>query len=114
MQPVRVIRDPGLHARIIRRDPLTYRDGADERIDRPAHVRAASGLAWLGDRLAIIQDDASFIALIDASGNAGGSAESKDGGGGPRAGGTVSVHPVPGGIDVLTLPPGAGGLRQFD
>lgn len=79
--------DPTLGARIVRRVPLRYADGADAATDRPAHVRAASGLAWVGDRLAIVQDDANFIALVDpGSGHAG----------------------------VVTLPAGRHGLRQFD
>jgi hypothetical protein len=50
-------------------------------------VRAGSSLAWFGNRLAVIQDDAHFIALID---------------------------PKDGRIDALSLPVGEGGLRQFD
>ena len=55
--------------------------------DRPAHVRAGSGLAFFHKQLAIIQDDANFIALVDPS--------------------SAIVH-------ALTLPRGVGGLRQFD
>ena len=46
---------------------MRYAAGADPAHDRPAHVRAASGLVWVRDRLAVIQDDASFIALVDPS-----------------------------------------------
>ncbi|AKF06537.1 hypothetical protein DB32_003686 [Sandaracinus amylolyticus] len=49
------------------RRELFYDAGADPAIDRPAHVRSGSGLAWLGSRLVIAQDDASFLALLDAS-----------------------------------------------
>ena len=66
---------------------MTYAAGADSSADRPAHVRAASGLAWFGDRLAVVQDDANFIALVDPA--------------------TGLADPVP-------LPPGPGGVRQFD
>lgn len=52
-------------ARIVSRRPMLYRAGADPALDRPAHVRAASGLAWLGDRLAVVQDDAHFVALVE-------------------------------------------------
>src|SRR5690606_19389198 len=45
---------------------LLYAQGADPALDRPAHVRAGSGLAWLGPRLVVVQDDASFLALLDA------------------------------------------------
>jgi hypothetical protein len=79
--------DPALVARVIRRIPLRYRDGADASLDRPAHVRSASGICWLGHELAVIQDDAAFLALVDPS--------------------TFAVR-------ALTLPPGSDGLRQFD
>jgi hypothetical protein len=49
----------------VRRTPLLYANGADIEADRPAHVRAASGLAWVGRQLAVVQDDANFVALID-------------------------------------------------
>lgn len=45
------------------RRALRYRDGPDAGQDRPAHVRAASGCCWWGERLAIVQDDANFLAL---------------------------------------------------
>ena len=59
------MRDPGLAAIVRSQIPLVYADGADTATDRPAHVRAASGLARLNGQIALIQDDASFIALID-------------------------------------------------
>ena len=56
-------------ARVISRRALHYSEGADASVDRPAHVRAGSALAWLGEpscsRLAVVQDDASFLALVD-------------------------------------------------
>lgn len=66
---------------------MRYAAGADAAHDRPEHVRAASGLAWVGDRLAVIQDDASFVALVD---------------------------PATGLAEAFALPAGAGGVRQFD
>jgi hypothetical protein len=66
---------------------MRYAAGADPSHDRPAHVRAASGLAWVRDRLAVIQDDASFIALVD---------------------------PATGFAEAFPLPAGANGARQFD
>lgn len=66
---------------------MRYSAGADASIDRPEHVRAASGIAWIGARLAVVQDDANFLALVD---------------------------PDTGMADAITLPAGAGGLRQFD
>lgn len=54
-------------ARIRSRRPLFYGDGATQ--DRPAHVRAASGLTWMhvngAERLLVAQDDASFLASVD-------------------------------------------------
>jgi hypothetical protein len=80
-------RDLALSARIVSASPLHYETGADPSVDRPAHVRAASGVAWVGDRLVVVQDDANFIALVD-----------------PR---DSSVTPI-------ALPAGPGGHRQFD
>lgn len=79
--------DPALTARVTRRIPLHYTAGADPALDRPPHVRAGSGIAWVGERLAVVQDDASFVVL---------------------------VHPGTLHVDAVTLPPGADGLRQFD
>lgn len=80
-------RDPRLQATVTDGWPLLYAQGPDPTLDRPGHVRAGSGLVRLGDRLAVVQDDAHFLALVD-----------------PLA---QSVHAV-------TLPAGPGGLRQFD
>jgi hypothetical protein len=80
-------RDPSLRARIVRTVPLVYADGANPALDRPAHVRAGSGLAWIGGVLAVMQDDANFVALAD---------------------------PATGLCRAVTLEAGEGGLRQFD
>ena len=56
-------------------------------LDRPAHVRAGSSLARVAGRLALIQDDANFVALVDPD--------------------TLHVRAIP-------LPTGASGQRQFD
>ena len=66
---------------------MHYAGGADPATDRPAHVRAASGIAWVGRRLAVIQDDANFVALVD---------------------------PASGLAEAVALPRGAGGRRIFD
>ena len=66
---------------------MRYAGGALAADDRPEHVRAASGLTWVGDRLAVIQDDASFLAL---------------------------VNPETGFAEAFPLPAGADGVRQFD
>lgn len=80
-------RDSALTATVLTRTPLRYADGADASQDRPEHVRAGSSLTWFGNRLAVIQDDAHFIALID---------------------------PKQGRVDAMPLPAGEEGLRQFD
>lgn len=86
--PVRTLRgDPWLHARVLRTFPLLYAAGANRTLDRPAHVRAGSGVAWLGERLAVVQDDAAFLALIDPA--------------------TAAARAIP-------LPATEGGVRQFD
>lgn len=63
--------DPSLRAIVESRQALFYTEGADPSLDRPAHVRAGSGIAWLAmpggaPRLVVAQDDASFLALLDA------------------------------------------------
>lgn len=82
-------------ARITSRTPLWYTAGADSSLDRPAHVRAGSGLALVdtprGRRLLVAQDDAAFLALV-----------------------TVDAHGRPVDVEPLTLPAGPGGARQFD
>jgi hypothetical protein len=78
--------DPSLEARVVARRALVYADGPDPALDRPAHVRAASGLAWVAGRLAVIQDDANFLAIVD---------------------------PATGRADAVLLPAGPGGRRQL-
>jgi len=78
--------DPMLVARLGQRVSLCYAGGADATLDRPAHVRAGSGLARVGDRLVVVQDDAAFLALVD-----------------PRTGLA----------DAVTLPADDDGRRQF-
>lgn len=58
--------DNRLSARIVRRTALHYKEGVDDDADRPPHVRAASSLATFEEHLAIIQDDTSYLALVDA------------------------------------------------
>jgi len=81
------LQDTALAATVLSKVPLYYTEGADASLDRPEHVRAGSSLAWFGNRIAVIQDDAHFVALID---------------------------PKDGQVDALPLPVGEGGLRQFD
>jgi len=84
---IRAERDPTLHATVLKSVPLRYSKGADPTLDRPTHVRAGSSLTWFGDRLALIQDDANFLVLIEPD----------------------SLQ-----VDAIPLPTGEGGLRQFD
>lgn len=87
MQTVRARLDPSLSARVVRSVTLRYAAGADASLDRPAHVRSASGIARVGGRILVIQDDANFVAIPD---------------------------PATGLCGSITLPAGEGGLRQFD
>jgi hypothetical protein len=92
MSGVRARVEPSLGARVIGRTSLLYARGADRSLDRPAHVRAGSALARLGgQRLAVVQDDACFVAILD-------------GVGGPRA--AVAVRDV--------QLPATEGVRLFD
>lgn len=79
--------DPALSATITARVPLHYTEGLGSDFDRSAWVRSGSGLAWVPTGLAIVQDDANFIAVHD---------------------------PSTGRTGCITLPAGEGGLRQFD
>lgn len=56
---------PDLRVTVERTLPLWYRDGAAPALDRPAFVRAGSGVTWWGGRLAVVQDDTAFVALVD-------------------------------------------------
>lgn len=76
--------DPTLSIRILGVRELRYDDAASSGDDRPAHIRAASGLAMVGGRLAVIQDDAAFIGFVDDR------------------------------VTALPLPRGAGGRRRFE
>jgi hypothetical protein len=76
-----------LVARVAACTPLRYQAGAHLALDRPAHVRAASGAAFIAGRLAVIQDDANFIAFIDLA---------------------------TGVVDSIALPAGIDEKRQFD
>jgi len=77
--------DPDLAIRILSTRTLHYTADASPDDDRPPHVRAASGLAFTGGRLVVIQDDAAFI-------------------------GTVARDEV----SAISLPRGVGGRRRFE
>ena len=72
-------------ANILSSRPLAYAAGGDTSEDRSAHVRAASGIARVGDRMVIVQDDTAFLAVI--AGDA---------------------------VDPIALPRGANGKRRFE
>ena len=57
--------DPELTATIVRHTPLYYRDRAAPDSERPPFVRAGSSLARVRAGLAVLQDDANYLALID-------------------------------------------------
>lgn len=57
--------DPALSAKVMREVDMVYEDSPSDIDDRPPHVRAASGLVRFQDYLAVIQDDANWLALID-------------------------------------------------
>jgi hypothetical protein len=79
--------DFSLSAHITRTFPLLYLEGPAPKLDRPPHVRSASGIAWVGTYFVVVQDDANFIALVDST-------KQK--------------------VTAVTLPAGEGGKRQFD
>ena len=85
MRMRRAVIDERLSARIVSERPLRYTTPASPGDDRPDHVRAASGLAVLGDKLVVIQDDAAFLAIVDGDE-----------------------------VDAITLPAGPGGRRRFE
>lgn len=65
---IRAIRDDSIAPRIVSSRPLLYTEGADSNADRPAHVRAGSGLAWHKSELFVVQDDANFVARASLDG----------------------------------------------
>lgn len=62
--------DEALAAHIVARTPMVYQDEVRSEFGRPAHVRAASSLAFFCEHLAIIQDDANFLAMVDPADHA--------------------------------------------
>lgn len=62
----RAVQDPDLEACVTGSLAMVYQEGASAEEDRPPHVRAASGLSAFMEYLAVIQDDANWLALIDA------------------------------------------------
>lgn len=79
--------DPSLKARIVRRIPLLYDDAPDRNVERLPYVRAGSSLTCFREYIAVVQDNANFIALINLS---------------------------TGRAQSLTLPAGSDGDRIFD
>ncbi|HEY4056355.1 MAG TPA: hypothetical protein VGM39_07090 [Kofleriaceae bacterium] len=60
--------DPTLSVRILSTRTLRYDTPSDPREDRPAHVRAASGIAIQHGRLVIAQDDTLFFGVVSRDG----------------------------------------------
>lgn len=78
-------------ARVSRRWPLRYRLGPDAEQDRPDHVRAGSGLALWHGQLAVVQDDALFVGLVNLA----------------------HLGEAPPAVEALALPRGQDGARLF-
>lgn len=83
VQPIRASVAPELSARIVRRHALLYAGAGNP----SRFVRAASGLTWFRGRLAVVQDDALQLALVD---------------------------PATFAVEALDLPLRADGARTFD
>ena len=58
-------KDPALSARVLRAQPMVYADDPSDETGHHPHVRAASGMTFFREYLAIVQDDANWLALID-------------------------------------------------
>lgn len=82
---IKALRNSTGHAVVSACRRLVYTDGAVGDTARPAFVRAASGLAAIGERLVVVQDDTNYLAVL------------------ARDGACTS----------LALPPGRDGLRTF-
>ncbi len=65
MHKIKATADSNLKVRILNSTPMEYREGADETVDRPPHVRAASSVTHFAEYIAIVQDDANFLVLIE-------------------------------------------------
>ena len=65
--PRRAERDSGASARVVARRALRYDADLAALVGAP-WVRAGSGLARLGKRLLVVQDDALWISWLDAVG----------------------------------------------
>jgi hypothetical protein len=54
---------------VVSETPLRYGTAADRLPGAPRHVRAGSSLAWVPAGIAVIQDDASYVAIVAADGS---------------------------------------------
>lgn len=90
LTPIVARRDPRMRARVIASRALVYDGEAAAPPDRPRHVRTGSGLAWTGDRMVVIQDDADYIGVIHEAGGV--AALPLRGGGGERFGKKGVAH----------------------
>ena len=57
-----------MRARIVSSRQLVYDGEQASMSDRPRHVRTGSGLAWTGEHMVVIQDDADYIGVIKEAG----------------------------------------------
>jgi hypothetical protein len=73
-----------VNVRVLSSRPLIYTDVLPDE-DRPPHVRAGSAIAARGDELFVVQDDASFVAVVRGDS-----------------------------VTSIVLPRGPGGRRQFE
>lgn len=83
--------DPRLGVRVLAVHALHYTDAGDPAGDRPPHVRAASGMAFVGDRLLVVQDDASYLGEV-----------------------VMLPSPMGGAVTAIALPHAVDGRRRFE
>jgi hypothetical protein len=67
MNFISAVEEPALRVHVVSRRALHYRRALHDVAEAQSYVRAASGLCWFQGRLAIVQDDALLLALLDVS-----------------------------------------------
>jgi hypothetical protein len=86
VEAARIEPAPTLTARVGECRELWYEPDEQADRDRPPFVRGASGLAYVGDRIAVVQDDTQFLGMVSQAGT----------------------------VDAVVLPPGPENRRRFD
>lgn len=66
---VEALRNPACRAVVTARRLLRYTNSAAGDAERPPHVRSASGVAVIGERLIVVQDDVNYLAEVDLAGS---------------------------------------------